>query len=126
MVGSVRYISNISRTLSTYVTVAKNEQLWASAQGIVVLQARDSNTHTTFNDVLYVSDLRFNLLSAGQLKDCGVMLATYPYTCDLILTYAPPDIPVESLKFLGRARSLNGVYVLDFDIFRRARGPCSP
>ncbi|CAI7788572.1 unnamed protein product [Closterium sp. NIES-53] len=44
------------------------------------------------------------------------MLATDPYMCDLILTYAPPDTPVESHKYLGRARSLNDVYVLDFDI----------
>ncbi|CAI7802755.1 unnamed protein product [Closterium sp. NIES-53] len=116
MVGSVRNISNISRAPAAYVTVANNEQLRASAQGIVVLQARDSNTHITFNDVLYVPNLRFNLLSAGQLKDCGLMLATDPYTHDLILTYAPPDTPVELHKYIGRARSLNGVYVLDFNI----------
>ncbi|CAI7901340.1 unnamed protein product [Closterium sp. NIES-53] len=116
MVGSVRYISNISRAHATYVTVANNEQLRANAQGIVVLQARDSNTHISFNDVLYVPDLRFNLLSAGQLRDCGVMLATDLYTHDLILTYAPPDTPPESHKYLGRARSMDGVYVLDFDL----------
>ncbi|CAI7772966.1 unnamed protein product [Closterium sp. NIES-53] len=116
MVGSVRYISNISRTPATYVTIANNKQLHANTQGIVVLQAQDSNTHMTFNDELYVPDLRFNLLSAGQLRDCGVMLATDPYTRDLILTYALPDTPVESHKYLGRARSLNSVYVLDFDI----------
>ncbi|CAI7779126.1 unnamed protein product [Closterium sp. NIES-54] len=116
MVGSVRYVSNISRTPSTYVTVANNEQLRASAQGIVVLQACDSNTHITFNDVLYVPDLCFNLLSAGQSIDCGVMLATNPYTRDLILTYAPPNTPVESHKYLRRACSLNGIYVLEFDI----------
>ncbi|CAI7887150.1 unnamed protein product [Closterium sp. NIES-54] len=44
------------------------------------------------------------------------MLATDPYTCDLILTYAPPDTPAESHKYLERARSLGGVYVLDFNI----------
>ncbi|CAI7857967.1 unnamed protein product [Closterium sp. NIES-54] len=111
MVGSVRYISNISRAPATYVTVANNKQLRANAKGIVVLQARDSNTHITLNDVLYVPDLRFNLLSAGQLRDCGIMLATDPYTHDLILTYDPPDTPVESHKHLGRARSLNSIYV---------------
>ncbi|CAI7886487.1 unnamed protein product [Closterium sp. NIES-53] len=116
MVGSVRYISNISRAPATYVTVANNEQLRANAQGIVVLQARDSNTHITFNDVVYVPDPRFNLLTAGQLRDRGVMLATYPYTRDLILTYTPPNTTVESNKYLGRARSLNGIYVLDFDV----------
>ncbi|CAI7890098.1 unnamed protein product [Closterium sp. NIES-54] len=88
----------------------------SDTQGIVVLQARDSNTHITFNDMLYVPDLRFNMLFAGQLRDSGVMLTTDPYTRDLILTYAPPDTPVESHKYLGRARSLNGIYVLDFDI----------
>ncbi|CAI7757618.1 unnamed protein product [Closterium sp. NIES-53] len=66
--------------------------------------------------MLYVPDLRFNMLFAGQLRDSGVMLTTDPYTRDLILTYAPPDTPVESHKYLGRARSLNGIYVLDFDI----------
>ncbi|CAI7736664.1 unnamed protein product [Closterium sp. NIES-53] len=116
MVGSVRYISNISCAPATYVTIANNEQLRANAQGIVMLQARDSNTHITFNYVLYVPDLRFNLLSAAQLSDSGVLLATNPYTRNLILTYAPSDTPVKSHKYLGRARSLNGVYVLDFDI----------
>ncbi|CAI7748671.1 unnamed protein product [Closterium sp. NIES-53] len=116
MVGSVRYISNISLAPATYVIVANNEQLRANAQGIVVLQARDCNTHITFNNVLYVPDLCFNLLSVGQLRDCGVMLATDPYTRDLILTHAPPDTSVESHKYLGRACSLNGIYVLHFDI----------
>ncbi|CAI7868994.1 unnamed protein product [Closterium sp. NIES-54] len=116
MVGSIRYISNICCAPAIYVTVANNEQLRANAQGIVVLQARDSNTHISFNDVLYVADLRFNLLSVAQLSDCGVMLTTDPYTRDLILTYAPPVTPVESHKYLGRACLLNGVYVLDYDI----------
>ncbi|CAI7799817.1 unnamed protein product [Closterium sp. NIES-54] len=116
MVGSVRYISNISRAPATYVPFANNEQLCSNAQGIMALQARDSNTHITFNDALYMPDLCFNLLSGGQLRDCGVMLTTDPYTRDLILTYAPPDTPVESHKYLGRARLLNGAYVLDFDI----------
>ncbi|CAI7883091.1 unnamed protein product [Closterium sp. NIES-54] len=116
MVGSVRYISNTSHPLATYVKVANNEQLRASAQSIMVLQARNSNTHISFNDVLFLPDLRFNLLTARQLRDCGVMLATDPYTRDLILTYAPPDTPPESHKYLGRARSINGIYLLDVDI----------
>ncbi|CAI7884101.1 unnamed protein product [Closterium sp. NIES-53] len=95
MVGSTRYISNLSRAPPTYVTVADNGHLRTNGQGIVVLQARDSNTHITFNDVLYVPDLRFNLLSAAKLSDCGVTLTTDPYTRDLILTFAPPDSPVE-------------------------------
>ncbi|CAI7927474.1 unnamed protein product [Closterium sp. NIES-54] len=106
----------MSRAPATYVTVANNEQLRANAQGIVVLQARDSNTHISFNDVLYVPNLRFNLLSAGQLRDCGVILTTDLATRDLVLTYAPPDTPPESFKYLGRARSINGIYILDFDM----------
>ncbi|CAI5474475.1 unnamed protein product [Closterium sp. Yama58-4] len=116
MVGSTRYVSNLNRAPATFVTVANSHQLRANSQGIVVLQARDSNTHISFNDVLYVPDLRFNLLSAGQLRDCGVILTTDLATRDLILTYAPPDTPPESFKYLGRARSINGIYVLDFDV----------
>ncbi|CAI5500194.1 unnamed protein product [Closterium sp. Naga37s-1] len=116
MVGSTRYVSNLSRASATYVTVANNERLRANSQGLVVLQARDSNTHISFNDVLYVPNLRFNLLSAGQLRDCGVIIHTDLATRDLILTYAPPDTPPESFKYLGRARSINGIYILDFDI----------
>ncbi|CAI5477866.1 unnamed protein product [Closterium sp. Yama58-4] len=117
MVGSQRYISNVITTpTATYVTVANNNQLPANAQGIVMLQVRDNNTHFTFNDVLYVPNLRLNLLSAGQLSDCGVTFTTDPLTRDLELYFAPPDTPVEDRKYLGRARSIIGVYVLDFDL----------
>ncbi|CAI5485137.1 unnamed protein product [Closterium sp. Yama58-4] len=114
MVGSERYISNAIPTPTvTYVTVANNTHLRASAQGIVVLKARGSRTHITLNDVLIVQNLCFNLLSAAQLMDCGVDLSTDRATRDILLHYEARNFP---RRQIGRAHSENGVYVLDFDI----------
>ncbi|CAI5483939.1 unnamed protein product [Closterium sp. Yama58-4] len=114
MVGSERYISNAVPTPTvTYVTAANNTRLRASAQGIVVLKARGSRTHITLNDVLIVQNLRFNLLSAAQLMDCGVDLSTDRATRDILLHYEARNFP---RRQIGRAHSENGVYVLDFDI----------
>ncbi|CAI7806342.1 unnamed protein product [Closterium sp. NIES-54] len=114
MVGSKRYISNAISTLTvTYVTVANNTRLRTSAQGIVVLKARGSSVHITLNDVLIVQNLRFNLLSAAQLMDCGVDLSTDPETRDILLHYT---MPKKTRKQIGRAHSENGVYILDFSI----------
>ncbi|CAI7861733.1 unnamed protein product [Closterium sp. NIES-54] len=114
MVGSERYISNaVSTPTVTYVTVANNARLHASAQGIVVLKARGSRTHITLNDVMIVQNLCFNLLSAAQLMDCGVNLSTEPKTCDILLHFTMPN---KTRKQIGRAHSENGVYILDFSI----------
>ncbi|CAI7807978.1 unnamed protein product [Closterium sp. NIES-53] len=114
MVGYEHYISNaVSTPAVTYVTVANNTRLRASAQGIVVLKARGSRTHITLNDVLIVRNLRFNLLSAAQLMDCGVDLSTEHETCDNLLHYTMPN---KTRKQIGRAHSENGVYILDFRI----------
>ncbi|CAI7868504.1 unnamed protein product [Closterium sp. NIES-53] len=114
MVGSERYISNaVSTPTVTYVTVANNTRLRASAQGIVVLKARGSRTHITLNDVLIVHNLCFNLLSVAQLMDCGADLSTDPETRDIMLHYTTPN---KARKQIGRAHSNNGVYILDFDI----------
>ncbi|CAI7806283.1 unnamed protein product [Closterium sp. NIES-54] len=114
MVGSERYISNaVSTPAVTYITVANNTRLRASAQGIVVLKARGSRTHITLNDVLIVQNLRFNLLSAAQLMDCGVDLSTNPETHDILLHYTMPN---KTRKQIGRAHSENGIYILDFSI----------
>ncbi|CAI7889547.1 unnamed protein product [Closterium sp. NIES-54] len=83
------------------------------AQGIVVLKARGSRTHITLNDVLIVQNLRFNLLSAAQLMDCGVDLSMDRATRDILLHYESRTFP---RRQIGRAHSENGVYVLDFDI----------
>ncbi|CAI7934042.1 unnamed protein product [Closterium sp. NIES-54] len=112
MVGSERYISNVVSTPTvTYVTVANNTRLHASAQGIVVLKARGSRTHITLNDVLIVQNLRFNLLSAVQLMDCGVDFSTDPKTRDILLHFTMPN---KTRKQIRRAHSENGVYILDF------------
>ncbi|CAI7923565.1 unnamed protein product [Closterium sp. NIES-53] len=114
MVGSERYISNaVSTPTVTYVTIANNTRLRASAQGIVVLKARGSRTHITLNDVLIVQNLCFNLLSAAQRMDCAVDLSTEPETCDTRLHYTMPS---KTRKQIGRAHSENGVYILDFSI----------
>ncbi|CAI7886780.1 unnamed protein product [Closterium sp. NIES-54] len=114
MVGSERYISNaVSTPAVTYVTVANNTSLRVSAQGIVVLKARGSRMHITLNDVLIVQNLRFNLLSAAQLMDCGVDLSSEPETRDILLHYTMPN---KTRKQIGRAHSENGVYILDFGI----------
>ncbi|CAI7913539.1 unnamed protein product [Closterium sp. NIES-53] len=84
--------------------MANNTRLRASAQGIVVLKARGSRMHITLNDVPIVQNLRFNLLSATQLMDCGVDLSTDPKTCDILLHYTMPN------------KIENGVYILDFSI----------
>ncbi|CAI7835427.1 unnamed protein product [Closterium sp. NIES-54] len=85
----------------------------ACAQGIVVLKARGSGTHITLNNVLIVQNLRFNLLSAVQLMDCGVDLSIDPKTRDILLHYTMPN---KTRKKIGRAHSENGVYILDFSI----------
>ncbi|CAI7842562.1 unnamed protein product [Closterium sp. NIES-53] len=114
MVGYECYISNaVSTPTVTYVTVAKNTRLRASAQGIVVLKAQGSRTHITLNDVLIVQNLHFNLLSAAQLMDCEVDLSTEPETRDILLHYTMSN---KTRKQIGRAHSENGVYILDFDI----------
>ncbi|CAI7880973.1 unnamed protein product, partial [Closterium sp. NIES-54] len=113
-VGSEHYISNAIPTPAvTYVTMANNTRLRASAQGIVVLKARGSRTHITLNDALIMQNLHFNLLSAAQLMDCGVDLSTDPETRDILLHYTTPN---KARKQIGRAHSENGVYILDFDI----------
>ncbi|CAI7741295.1 unnamed protein product [Closterium sp. NIES-53] len=105
MVGSERYISNAVPTPTvTYVTVANNTRLRASAQGIVVLKARG-------NDMLIVQNLCFNLLSGAQLMDCGVDLSTDPETRDILLHFTMPN---KARKQIGRAHSENDVYILDF------------
>ncbi|CAI7849319.1 unnamed protein product [Closterium sp. NIES-53] len=112
MVGSTRYISNaVSTPTVTYVTVANNTRLRASAQGIVVLKARGSRTHITLSDVLIVHNLCFNLLSAAQLMDCRVDLSTDPETRDILLHYTMPN---KTRKQIERVHSENGVYILDF------------
>ncbi|CAI7884036.1 unnamed protein product [Closterium sp. NIES-53] len=114
MVGSEHYISNaVSTPTTTYVTVANNTRLRASAQGIDVLKARGSRTHITLNDVLIVQNLCFNLLSAAQLMDCGVDLSTDPETRDILFHFTMPN---KTRKHIGRAHSKNGRYILDFDI----------
>ncbi|CAI7889727.1 unnamed protein product [Closterium sp. NIES-53] len=114
MVGSERYISNVVATPAvTYVTVANNTRLRASAQGIVVLKAHGSRTHITLNDVLIVQNLCLNLLSAALLLDCRVILSTDPETCDILLHFTMPN---KMHKQIGWAHAENGVYVLNFDI----------
>ncbi|CAI7898590.1 unnamed protein product [Closterium sp. NIES-53] len=83
------------------------------AQGIMVLKARGGRMHITLNDVLIVQNLRFNLLSAAQLMDCGVNLSTEPETRDIHLHYTMPN---KTRKHIGRAHSENGVYIIDFSI----------
>ncbi|CAI7886261.1 unnamed protein product [Closterium sp. NIES-54] len=110
----IRYISYaVSTPVVTYVTMANNTRLRASAQGIVVLKARGSRTQITLNDVLIVQNLRFNILSAAQLMDCGVDLSTEPETRNILLHYTMPN---KTHKQIGRAHSENSVYVLDFGI----------
>ncbi|CAI7858888.1 unnamed protein product [Closterium sp. NIES-54] len=107
MVGSERYISNaVSTPIVTYVTVANNTRLRASAQGIVVLKARGSRTHIMQNDVLIVLKLRFNLLLAAQLMDYGVDLSTDPETRDILLHFMMPN---KTRKQIERAHSENGI-----------------
>ncbi|CAI7917411.1 unnamed protein product [Closterium sp. NIES-53] len=114
MVGSERFVSNAVATPTvTYIIVANNSRLRANAQGIIVLKARGSLTHITLNDVLIVQNLRFNLLSAAQLMDCGVELSTDLRTRDILMHYTAPK---KALWQIGRAHSKNGVYILDFDI----------
>ncbi|CAI7871473.1 unnamed protein product, partial [Closterium sp. NIES-54] len=122
MVGSERYISNaVSNPAVTYITVANNTRLRASAQGIVVLKARGSRTHITLNDVLIVQNLRFNLLSAAQLMDCGVDLSTDSETRDILLHYTMLN---KTRKQIGRAHSENGIYTKDkFMIYPHWRDP---
>ncbi|CAI7816325.1 unnamed protein product [Closterium sp. NIES-54] len=105
MVGYECYISNAFSTLAvTYVTVANSTRLCASAQGIVVLTAQGRRTHITLNVVLIVQNLRFNLLSAAQLMDCGVDLSTEPKTRDILLHYTMSN---KTRKQIGRAHSEN-------------------
>ncbi|CAI7804563.1 unnamed protein product, partial [Closterium sp. NIES-53] len=114
MVGSERFVSNAVATPTvTYIIVANNSRLRANAQGIIVLKARGSLTHITLNDVLIVQNLRFNLLSAAQLMDCGVELSTDLRTRDILMHYTAPK---KARWQIGRAHSKNGVYILDFDI----------
>ncbi|CAI7908597.1 unnamed protein product [Closterium sp. NIES-54] len=114
MVGFERYISNtVSTPAVTYVTVANNTRLRASAQGVVVLKARGIRTHITLNDVRIVQNLSFNLLSAAQLMEYGVDLSTDPETRDILLHYTAPN---KAHKQIGQAQSENGVYILDLDI----------
>ncbi|CAI7868211.1 unnamed protein product [Closterium sp. NIES-53] len=114
MVGSKRFISNAIMTPTvTYIIVANNNLLRASAQGIVVLKAHRNKTHITLNDVLLVQNLRFNLLLAAQLMNGRVQLSTNSTSRDIILRYEAPDKP---RKQIGRAHSENGVNVLDFDV----------
>ncbi|CAI7817546.1 unnamed protein product [Closterium sp. NIES-54] len=109
MVGSERYISNaVSTPAVTYVSVANNTRLRASAQGIVLLKARGIRTHITLNGMPIVQNL-----IAAQLMDCGVNLSTEPKTRDILLHYTMPN---KSRKQFGRARSKNGIYILDFSI----------
>ncbi|CAI7815118.1 unnamed protein product [Closterium sp. NIES-53] len=117
IVGSLRYISNVTATpTATYVTIANSNLLRANPQGIIMLQARGSNTRITFNAVLYVPNMPFNLLCAGQLSDSGVKFANHPVTRDLELHFTPPNTPVKDRKYLEKARSINRVYLLDFDL----------
>lgn len=48
--------------------IALRSRLWE--KGHVVIQAKGNSTQTIF-DVLFVPDLRTNLLSIGQLQDKG-------------------------------------------------------
>ncbi|CAI7880360.1 unnamed protein product [Closterium sp. NIES-54] len=69
--------------------------------------ARGSRTHITPNDVLIMQNLRFNLLSAVQLMNCGVDLSTKIET---------RDIRCRTRRAIGRAHSENGVYFPHFGI----------
>ncbi|CAI7900054.1 unnamed protein product [Closterium sp. NIES-53] len=60
-----------------------------------------------------VQNVRFNLLTAAQIMDCGVGLSTDPETRDILLHYTAPT---KAHKQIGRAHSENGVYILGFDI----------
>ncbi|CAI7871766.1 unnamed protein product [Closterium sp. NIES-54] len=127
MVGSEHHISNAIPTPTvTYVTVASNTRLRASTQGIVVLKARGSRTHVMLNDVLIVQNLRFNLLSAVQLMDCGVDLSTDPKTRDILLHYTAHNkwlsrdatarlairnhLPVAECTHFGQHRTAQALY----------------
>ncbi|CAI7775819.1 unnamed protein product [Closterium sp. NIES-53] len=114
MIGSERFVSNaVSTPTVTYVSVANNTHLHASAQGIVVLKAHGSRTHITLKDMLIVHNLCFNLLSAAQLMDCGAELSTDLRMRDILLHYTAL---AKARRQIGRAHSESGVCILDFDI----------
>ncbi|CAI7791450.1 unnamed protein product [Closterium sp. NIES-53] len=105
MVGLRHFISN---AVLAYITVANNKKLRAGNR-----HAKSTRSQHPHHAEIIVQNLRFNLLSASQLMDCGVKLHTDLQAHDIMLHFVPSNKPC---KYLGRARANNGVYVLDFNI----------
>ncbi|CAI7799941.1 unnamed protein product [Closterium sp. NIES-54] len=106
MVSSDVFILNRDRLFNEVeITVANNQTIYARSRGQVQMESHDTSYCIHISDVLIVPKLRYNLLSLHQLMKCGVGMQTTEDEMHLIYNGI----------FIGKATSVEGVFVLDFE-----------
>ncbi|CAI7795007.1 unnamed protein product [Closterium sp. NIES-54] len=106
MVSSDVFILNRERLFNEVeITVANSQTIYARSRGQIQLESHDTGYCIHISDVLIVPELRYNLLSLHQLMKCGVSLQTTENEMHLIYDGI----------FIGKATSVEGVFVLDFE-----------
>ncbi|CAI7891443.1 unnamed protein product [Closterium sp. NIES-53] len=106
MVSSNVFILNSEELFNEIeITGANNQTIYARSRGQIQLESNNTGYCIHISDVLVVPEIQFNLLSFNQLMKCGVELHTTENELHLI----------HEGNFLGKAKSENGVFVLDLE-----------
>ena len=70
MCGDKMMFSNLDETFCNTVKFSDNSTVFFLGKGMVTLQTKENSSHTISN-VLFVPNLKTNLLSVGQLQEKG-------------------------------------------------------
>ncbi|RDX97173.1 hypothetical protein CR513_20081, partial [Mucuna pruriens] len=82
MCGNKMMFSDLDETFSNVVKFGDNSTISVLGKGTVTLQTKENSTHTISN-VLFVPDLKTNLLSVGQLQEKGYKISIKDGVCQI-------------------------------------------
>ncbi|CAI7859219.1 unnamed protein product [Closterium sp. NIES-53] len=109
MVGLPTFISKSKRILlPCEITVKNNNRLQAYDIGEIYLESEDTYFTIHIGEVLVVTDLQFNLLSAAELMKCGVDIRSKCGDKSFELFYKK--------SYIGKAAEEDRVFVLNFTL----------
>ncbi|KAH7571499.1 hypothetical protein JRO89_XS04G0063100 [Xanthoceras sorbifolium] len=81
MCGDKRVLSDLDESFCNTVKFGDNSTVFVMGKGNVTLQTKENSTHTISN-VLFVPDLKTNLLSVGQLQEKGYEISIKDKVCE--------------------------------------------